>query len=151
VDIIGRNGFYETADFFGPDTLQRFLCQRLTAEAEAAHRADMVVADTVHTGVMPILDYLAALPLDSLQGIDIAFKDTALQIVRDHLPGKAFWIGPSSTFHIWKGPEATRQAVRQVFECFGRRGLVLAQCVSSHSIMPWESTVAMIGEWKALR
>ena len=151
VDIIGRNGFYETADFYSPATLQRFLARRLTAEAEAAHRGGMVVAYTVHTGVMPILDHLAALPLDSLQGIDIAFKDTDIRVIRDRLPGKAFWTGPSSTFHIWEGPEQTRQAVRQVLDCFGKRGLVLSQCVSSHSIMPWESTVAMIEEWKARR
>jgi hypothetical protein len=131
--------------------LDRFLTRRLTAEAEAAHRAGMVVAYTIHTGVMPILDYLAALPLDSLQGIDIAFRDTDIRLVRDRLPGKAHWTGPSSTFHIWKGPEATRQAVRQVFDCFGKRGLILSQCVSSHSIMPWESTAAMIDEWRRLR
>lgn len=151
VDIIGRNGFYETADFYGPAALDRFLTGRLTAEADAAHRAGMVVAYTVHTGVMPILGYLAALPLDSLQGIDTAFKDTNLALIRDSLPGKAFWIGPSSTFHIWKGPEPTRKAVRQVFECFGRRGLILSQGVSSHSIMPWESTLAMIDAWRKLR
>jgi hypothetical protein len=151
VDIVGRNGFYETADFYGPAALDRFLTRRLTAEAEAAHRAGMVVAYTIHTGVMPILDYLAALPLDSLQGIDIAFRDTDIRLVRDRLPGKAHWTGPSSTFHIWKGPEATRQAVRQVFDCFGKRGLILSQCVSSHSIMPWESTAAMIDEWRRLR
>ena len=151
-DIVRRNGFYETADFYGPTMLERFLGQRLTAEAEAAHRAGMVVSYTVHTGVMPILDYLRALPMDSLQGIDIAFGDVDLPTVRDKLAGdKAFWIGPSSTYHIWQGPDATRQAVREVFDCFGKTGLILSQCVSSHSIMPWESTLAMIDEWRRSR
>lgn len=122
------------------------------AEADATHRAGMVMAYTAHTGVMPILDYLSRLPVDSILGIDIAIKDTDPCVIRDRLAAtKAFWVGPSSTYHIWNGPEATRQAGRQVFECFGRRGLILSQCVSSHSIMPWESTVAMIEEWKRLR
>jgi hypothetical protein len=41
--------------------------------------------------------------------------------------------------------------VRQSFEVFAPEGLILAPCVSSHSIMPWESTLAMIDEWKRLR
>ena len=152
VDIIRRNGFYETADFYGPATLERFLGPRLRREAEAARAAGMLSSYTVHTGLMPILDYLASLPMDSFFGIDIAFKDTDPAVLRDKLaPAKSFWVGPSSTFHLWQGPEATRRAVRQVFDVFGRTGLVLAPCVSAHSIMPWESTLAMIDEWRKLR
>ena len=152
VDIISRNGFYETADFYGPDMLDGFLSQRLNAEAEAARSAGMVTSYTVHTGVMPILDYLASLRLDSLFGIDIAHTGVDIRAIRDRLsPTKSFWTGPSSTHHIWNGPELTRQAVREVFDCFGRTGLILSQAVSSHSIMPWESTLAMVDEWKRLR
>ncbi|NPV47798.1 MAG: hypothetical protein HPY69_12620 [Armatimonadetes bacterium] len=151
-DIAIRNGFYETADFYSPAMLERYLARRLNAEAEAIRDAGMVSAYTVHTGVMPILDHLAALRMDSLNGIDLAFHGVDPVQVRDKLsPTKALWTGPSSTYHIWQGPEATRQAVRQVFETFGRTGLILTQCVSSHSIMPWESTLAMVEEWKRLR
>lgn len=151
-DIVIRNGFYETADFYSPAMLDRYLHRRLNAEAEAIREAGMVSAYTVHTGVMPILDHLAALRMDSLNGIDLAFHGVEPVQVRDNLsPTKALWTGPSSTYHIWQGPEATRQAVRQVFETFGRTGLILTQCVSSHSIMPWESTLAMVEEWKRLR
>lgn len=151
-DIVIRNGFYETADFYSPAMLDRYLTRRLNAEADAIRDAGMVSAYTVHTGVMPILDHLAALHFDSLTGIDIAFHGVDQVQVRDTLsPTKALWTGPSSTYHIWQGPELTRQAVRQVFETFGRTGLILTQCVSSHSIMPWESTLAMVDEWKRLR
>jgi len=101
---------------------------------------------------MPLLDHLASLNFDSIMHPDIAFAGVDLQEVQGKLtPEKSLWTGPSSTFHLWNGPEATRKAVRQVFEVFGRTGLVLSQCVSSHSIMPWESTAAMIDEWKKLR
>ena len=152
VDIVWRNGFYETADFYSPAMLEHFLAVRLRREADAMHGAGMLMDYTVHTGIMPILDYLAGLPIDSLFGIDIAFKGVALSELRDKLaPTKSFWIGPSSTHHLWQGPDATRQAVRDVFETFGKTGLILSPCVSAHSIMPWESTLAMIDEWKQLR
>ena len=151
-DTVRRNGFYETADFYGPATLGRFLKPRLQAEAAAAHRLGMLADYTAHTGLMPILDYMASLDFDSIHGADIAFHGVDTAKIREKLcPSKALWTGPSSTFHIWKGPEETRQAVRDVFECFGKTGLILTQCVSSHSIMPWESTLAMIDEWKKLR
>ena len=152
IDIIRRNGFYETADFYSPAMLKQFLGERLRREVDAAHAGGSVMSYTIHTGVMPMLDYLAALTVDSLFGIDIAFKGMDLNLVRDSLAhNKSFWTGPSSTYHLWQGPDATRQAVRDVFEVFGKRGLVLSPCVSAHSIMPWESSLAMIDEWRKLR
>jgi uroporphyrinogen-III decarboxylase len=152
VDMVRRNGFYETADFYGPAMLERFLGDRLRAERDAAHAGGMLMTYTVHTGVMPILDYMAGLGFDAHCGIDLAFDGVVPEQVRDKLaPVSSLWTGPSSTYHIWKGPEATRQAVRDTFEVMGKTGLVLGPCVSSHSIMPWESTLAMIDEWKRLR
>lgn len=151
-DLVRRNGFYETADFYSPMMLERFLGGRLRAEIAAAHAAGALMTYTVHTGVMPILDYLAALEMDSLFGIDLAFPGVDPVRVRDVLAGvSSFWTGPSSTYHLWKGPEPTRAAVRRTFEVFGRTGLILSPCVSAHSIMPWESTLAMIDEWRELR
>lgn len=151
-DLVRRNGFYETADFYGPAMLERFLGPRLRAEIGAAHDAGALMTYTVHTGVMPILDYLAALGMDSLFGLDLAFPGVKPARVRDALADvSSFWTGPSSTYHLWKGPEPTRVAVRVTFEVFGRTGLILSPAVSAHSIMPWESTLAMIDEWRRLR
>jgi len=72
VDIVRRNGFYETADFYGPQMLARFVGPRVSREAEAARACGMVTSYTVHTGLMPILDYLAGLSVDSLFGVDVA-------------------------------------------------------------------------------
>ncbi|MBI2437410.1 MAG: hypothetical protein HYV36_01155 [Lentisphaerae bacterium] len=152
VDVISRNGFYETADFYSPAMLNEFVGERIRREAAATRSAGMLASYTIHTGIMPILDYLATLNVDSFFGIDIAFQNIDLGLVRAKLsPGKSLRIGPSSTFHLWKGPEATRAAVRLCFEIFGKTGLILSPCVSAHSIMPWESTLAMIAEWKKLR
>lgn len=152
VDMVRRNGFYETADFYGPPMLEHFLGPRLRREARTSREAGMHMSYTVHTGVMPILDYLSGLTMDSLFGIDPVFKGVDLPVLHGKLASvTGLWIGPSSTYHLWQGPDATRQAVRDVFEVFGNPGFVLAPCVSAHSIMPWESTHAMIDEWKKLR
>jgi len=151
-EIISRNGFYETADFYGPAMLEQFVGGRIRREANAARSAGLLTRYTIHTGIMPILDYLASLTVDSLFGIDIAFEGVDMGLVRDRLgANKSLWTGPSSTYHLWSGPQATREAVRQVFEVLGDRpGFVLSPAVSAHSIMPWESTLAMIDEWKKL-
>lgn len=151
VDMIRRNGFYETADFYGPAMLERFLGDRLRAERDAAHAGGMLMTYTVHTGVMPILDYMAGLGFDAHCGIDLDFDGVVPEQVCDKLSGSSLWTGPSSTYRLWKGPDATREAVRMTFDLMGKTGLVLSPCVSSHSIMPWASTLAMIDEWKRLR
>lgn len=151
-DIVHRNGFYETADFYSPQMLEQFLGARLRREAQAVHHAGMLICYTANTGVMPILDYFDSLPFDCMAHLDIAHKGASSRVMRDKLAhSKSFWTGPSSTYHIYAGPEATRAAVREVFEVFGRRGLILGPCPSSHSIMPWESTLAMLDEWRQLR
>ena len=44
-----------------------------------------------------------------------------------------------------------RRAVRDVFEAFGKVGLVLGPASSVHPMMPWENTLAMLDEWRKLR
>jgi uroporphyrinogen-III decarboxylase len=152
VDIWHRNGFYETADFYSPDMLEQFVAPRVCREAEAARAKGMLSSYLLHTGLAPILNYVESLTVDSIFGIDVAFKDLKLDAVKRTLcENKCLWIGPSSTYHLWKGPEATREAVRNVFSVFDKTGLIISPCVSTHSIMPWESTLAMIDEWKKLR
>ncbi len=81
VDIVRRNGFYETTDFWSPRQLQTFLGERLREEAELAHSAGRVCSYTVCTGVMPILDYLAELPFDAYDGIEPALGNQDMRIV----------------------------------------------------------------------
>lgn len=153
IDILGRNGFYETCDFYSPAMLQRFLFDRIQAETKAAHDAGKVVPYTVNTGVMPMLDYLRRLDLDCLRAVDISHKDHDLdEIVASQQGTKSFLIGPSSAYHLQDlDTEVTREAVRECFRVIGRTGLIITPCPSLHSIMPWQSGLAMIDEWKKLR
>lgn len=153
VDLIRRNGFYETCDFYSPTMLESFLSKPLAEEISIVHQSGKLIGYTVNTGVMPMLDYLDKLDFDCLMHIDIAFKDTDISKIHDKLGDKkSFWIGPSSAYHIWSDDtNIVRKAVRDVFEVFGTEGLLITACPSAHSIMPWENTLAMIDEWKKLR
>lgn len=153
IDIIGRNGFYETSDFYSPAMLERFLFDRLQAETALMHQGGAVETYTVNTGVMPMFSYLRRLDLDCLLSIDIAFNDLDLPLLHESMQGtKSYWTGPSSSYQLQeRDPEVTRQAVRECFRVFGKTGLIISPAPSAHSIMPWQNVLAMIDEWKKLR
>ena len=153
VDIIRRNGFYETCDFYSPRMLEELLGPFLREEIKAVHAADKLIGYTINTGVMPMLDYLASLDFDSLLHIDMAMSGVDLAKIRDAMGGrKSFWMGPSSVYHMCDNdPETPRKAVRELFDILGRQGLILTPSPSVHGIMLWNNFLAMVDEWKKLR
>jgi len=153
VDLVRRNGFYETCDFYSPAILERFLGKRLRAEFDAIHAGGALAAYTVHSGIMPMLDYLDGIDFDCIMHLDPCFAGVDLNAVNAKLGArKSFWTGPSGTFHMHaRDPEVVRQAVRDTFAAFGKTGLILAAVSSTHPTMPWENTLAMVEEWRRLR
>ncbi|HHW10125.1 MAG TPA: hypothetical protein GXX29_09150 [Firmicutes bacterium] len=153
IDIIIRNGFYETADYYGATTLKEFLGRHLLEEMNLVHQGGKVVVYTLNTGLMPILDYLDELPFDFVFKMDTAKKYVDLNAVYNKLGAKkSFWTGPSGHNHMWsKDPAVVRQAVEEVFSVFGKQGLILAACPSIQNIMPWENALVMFEEWKRWR
>jgi hypothetical protein len=153
VDLIRRNGFYETCDLFSPALLQRFLGRRLKREADLVHAAGKVIGYTVLSGYGPMLDHLAAVGFDCLICPDVFLRGGDGRLLADKLGSHtSFWTGPSDTVHLpWERPEAVRQAVRQVFEVFGKTGLLITPCSSAKAVFPWENVLAMVDEWRTLR
>ncbi len=153
VDIIRRNGFYESCDYFSPQMLENFLGDRLRAEIDLAHQAGKIVGYTMLSGIMPMLDHLAGLAFDCLFCPDVFLKEAdGIEINRKLGDRMAFWTGPSDTIHMpWERPDEVRQAVRHVFDAFGKRGLVVTPCSSSKAVFPWDNVLAMVDEWKRLR
>jgi hypothetical protein len=151
VDIVRRNGFYESADFFGPAMLERFLGRLMRKEIAAVHEAGRPVAYTMYSGIMPMLDYLAGFDFDCIASLDIAFDEPDLGAIARKLAAMSFWTGPSNTFHMYAEPRIVRQAVRDVFAAFGKTGLIVGAASSIHPMMPWENTLVMLEEWRRLR
>ena len=153
VDIVRRNGFYESCDFYGPATLRTLLGRRLSEEIRLVHQGGAVIGYTLLTGVTPMCEHLASLDFDCIVCPDIFMKGMDGPAIAAALGGrKSFWTGPSDTLHMpWDRPEEVRKAVRRVFEVFGKTGLILTPCSSSKAVFPWRNVLAMVDEWKALR
>jgi hypothetical protein len=153
VDVIDRNGCYETTDFWSPQQLERFLGARLRRELEVMHSGGAVVCYKLATGVVPILDFLADLDFDVYRGIEPVLGDMDMELVARKLCDRhAFWDGVSGPMHIGEGtPEIARQAVRDAFRLFGPRGLILGTVASIRPHWPWENVLAMLDEWRRLR
>ncbi len=153
VDIIRRNGFYETTDFWSPRQIREWLAPLLREEIAAMKSGGAAVTYTVETGVMPILDVLAELDFDGFRDIEPVLGNQDMSVVAERLCGRhAIWGGVSGPIHIGEGtPEIVRQAVRDAFKVFGPRGLVLSAVPSTRAHWPWENSLAMFDEWRRLR
>jgi uroporphyrinogen-III decarboxylase len=153
VDILCRNGFYETTDFWSPDQLKAWVAPLLREEVEAMGFRGAAVIYTVETGVMPLLGYLDELPFDGYHAIEPALGQQDLRQVAARLgPRHSLWGGVSGPLHLGEGsPEVARQAVRDAFDACGRRGLVLSAVPSIRAHWPWANALAMFEEWRRLR
>jgi len=153
VDMIRRNGFYESCDFYSPEMLERFLFRRLEEEIRMVHETGKPIGYTLLTGIMPMLDYLDRLDFDCIICPDVFMKGADAWKLKEKLGDrKSFWTGPSDTIHMpYEKPDEVRKAVRYVFEVFGRMGLLITPCSSSKAVFPWTNVLVMIDEWKKLR
>lgn len=153
VDIVTRNGFYETTDFWSPAQIGRLLSARLKREIELAHQAGMPITYTICTGIMPIIEHLKALPFDCLYGIEPALGGQDMKVIARELgPNKCIWGGLSAPIHLGQGTlEAVREAVRGFYRDFGDRGTILAAVPSIRPHWPWENVAAMLDEWRKER
>ena len=153
VDVICRNGFYETTDYWSPSQIERFLVPHLRREIEAMRSGGAAVIYTVETGVMPLLDILADLEFDAYHAIEPVLGRQDMRVVADKLCGRhAIWGGVSGPMHVGEStPQGVRQAVRDAFAVFGKKGLVLSAVPSIRAHWPWENALAMFDEWRARR
>jgi len=153
VDVVRRNGFYESCDLFSPALLRRFLAERLRREADLVHAAGALFGYTMLSGYAPILGWLASVGFDSLFCPDVFLRGGHARALADTLGATtSFWTGPSDTIHMpYERPGEVRAAVRHVFDVFGKTGLVLTPCSTAKAVFPWENVLAMIDEWRSLR
>lgn len=152
VDIVCRNGFYETTDFWSPNQVRRWMVPLLRDEIAAMRSHGAATTYTVCTGIMPILDILADLPFDNYNAIEPALGNQDMDRVAEALcPNHSIWGGVSGPIHIGEGtPGQARQAVRGAVRRFGPRGLILSAVPSIRPHWPWENVLAMLDEWRRI-
>lgn len=147
-DFVLRRGWYDSADFWGPEQFTAFAAPFISRTVAMSHDAGLPCCYYMCTGVEPLLDEIAALDFDCLVGVEPAATGQNLTRIVDALGGrKAFWTGISAPLQIGMGTtDQVREAVRDAHALFGRRGFLLAAVPSIRRHWPWENVEAMMDE-----
>ena len=152
VDAVLRRGWYESTDFWSPALYAQFARPPLLAEVDATHQAGIPFIYQMDSGIMPLLDELAAVPFDCLLGADPATSQQDTGTIRARLPGKALWGGLSGPLQLGRGtPAETEAAVERAFAACGNRGFVLGPGVGIRHDWPWANIEACDRAWRRLR
>jgi len=153
VDVVRRNGWYESTDFWSPKQYARYIRPHVEKEIAMAHDAGCIFNYTMCTGIMPLIPILAEMDFDYLDTIEPVLGGQDMHRIASELGRtKCLGGGVSAPIHIGEGkPDDVRVAVRKAIEVFGREGFILTAVPSIRPQWPWENVIAMIDEWKALR
>ena len=153
IDILKRFGGYEMVNFFSPETFRTVLSPLLKAEVKKAHELDMLIFYRVVTGMEPVLEDIAGLGFDCIEGGEPHLSNCSLERWHEVFADKACsWTGISTPNVIGSGtPETIRKEVRQAIDIFGEQNFILGVTNSIRNHFPWENTLAMIDEWKKYR
>ena len=153
VDIVRRNGWYESTDFWSPSQFQHFIMPYMKKEISMAHEAGCCFNYTMCTGIMPLVPLLAQMKFDSLDTIEPALGEQDMPRLAKELGGtKCLWGGVSAPIHIGLSqPDDVKKAVRQAIDIFGKRGFILTAVPSIRPQWPWNNVIAMLDERRKLR
>lgn len=153
IDILKRFGGYEMCNFYNPEIFRKVCLPRLRAEVEHAHAHGLLIFYRVVTGMLPVLDDIAGIGFDCIEGGEPHLSECSLETWRDTIGGRAStWTGVSTPVLLGgSDPDAVRQEVRHCADLFGRRGFILGATNSIRDHFPWPNTLAMIDEWKKVR
>jgi hypothetical protein len=153
VDILKRFGGYEMTNFYNPGIFDSVCAPRLEQEVEAAHERGMLIYYRVVTGTEPLLDRIASIGFDCIEGGEPRLSRCSLEAWHDAFAGKAAsWTGISTPVLLGGAdPLEVRREVRKCIEVFGQRGFILGVTNSIRDHFPWENTLALVDEWKKAR
>lgn len=153
VDLIIRDGFYETTDFWSPEQIRRFVLPRINREAERAHARGIPLMYTVCTGIMPLLAMYSEALFDGLITYETKLAGQRLEPIAAALAGrKCLWGGISDCEDLGRGtPDTVRQAVRDLLAAVGRRGVIVSAVPSIKPDRPPANVLAFFDEWRRVR
>ncbi|MCK4983685.1 MAG: hypothetical protein KAS17_12215, partial [Victivallaceae bacterium] len=126
-DFVKRFGGYEQTNFYNPDIFRKIVMPLLKAEVAAAHDAGILIYYRVVTGMEPILDDIASIGFDCIEGGEPHLSNCSLETWHDAFVGKASsWTGISTPGLLGgNDPEAVRKEVRHCSEVFVGKGFIL--------------------------
>ena len=153
VDILKRFGGYEMCNFYNPEIFQRVCLPRLKKEVEYAHSLGLLIYYRIVTGMEPLLDTIAEIGFDCIEGGEPHLSRCSLEMWRDAFARRASsWTGVSTPILLGgNDPEAVRQEVRHCVDVFGKDGYILGITNSIRQHFPWQNSLALVDEWHKIR
>lgn len=157
-DILWRRAWYETTEFWTPQTYRNIIAPFLKKEADLVHQAGKKFGYILTSAFLPILDDILATGIDVLIGLDPKEgKGTDLTVVKQKFQArkKAVWGGVSGAITVEQGTEKeTEQAVIEALQGLGPGGgfiLSPVDNVREDTERAWHNTHVLIETWKRHR
>ncbi len=158
VDLIVRRAWYETTEFWTPDTYKNIIAPTIRNEAELVHQAGKKYGYIMTSAFLPIIDNILDTGIDVLIGLDPKEgKGTEMNIVKEKFLNrkKAIWGGVSGPVTLEDGTvRETEEAVIEAIKTLGRGGgfiLSPVDNVREETENVWANTYKFIDTWKKYR
>lgn len=151
VDVIVRNGFYETCEFWSPRQIETLVLPRVNAESVRVRQLGGISTYLVCTGILPLLEMYRDSEIDSLRGYETKLCGQSLSAIAGTLAGRmALWGGVSDCGDLNQpASDTVRNAVRDVFARVAPHGgCLLAASPSIKPERPVENVEAMLDQWR---
>jgi hypothetical protein len=157
-DLIIRRAWYETTEFWTPQTYHDIIAPTLKRECDLVHQAGKKYGYIITSAFLPLLDDILESGVDVLIGLDPEEgKGTDLVQVKKRFTekGRALWGGVSGAVTVELGTaEETERAVVQALSTLGRGGgfiLSPVDNVREDTENAWHNTSVFIDTWKKHR
>jgi len=149
-DLFKRFGGYEQTNFFSPSIYKDIVVPLAKREVIEARKIGIPMYYRVVTGMKPILDEIAGIGFDCVEGFEPELSNCSNEDIRKVLGEKSVvWTGVSSPVCLnAKDDNLTREAVRNAMETFEGTGFILGVTNSIRQHFNWDNTIALVDEWK---
>ncbi|MCK5758942.1 MAG: hypothetical protein KAH14_07595, partial [Clostridiales bacterium] len=150
IDLFKRFGGYEQTNFFSPSIYKDIVVPLAKREVIEAQKIGTPMYYRVVTGMKPILNDIADIGFDCVEGFEPELSNCSNDDIRKVLGGKSVvWTGVSSPVCLnAKDDNLTREAVRDAMEAFEGSGFILGVTNSIRQHFNWDNTLALVDEWK---
>ena len=157
-DLIARRAWYETTEFWTPETFKRIVAPTIKKEADLVHQAGRKYGYIITAAFHPILDTILDSDIDILIGLDpIEGKGTDMGTIKEKFleKKKTIWGGVSGAVTVENGSEIeTEKAVKNALNILTPGGgfiLSPVDNVSDNTAKAWENTAVFMEAWKKYR
>lgn len=153
IDELVHMAWYESTDFWSPQTFRKFLRPRLQTEIDRCHARGVKFRYIITRSWRPYRQDLVEMGVDCLTGVDSVQDKLDLAQVKGELGGQVCLMGGLNSAVMlsqWSDAQI-RAAVDEALRIMAPGGgFILYPVDAIFNTQPWEKVLVMIDEWKRL-